>query len=151
QPIHQRPRAANVPANEQINPRMLRLKFFEPLNHAVVKLLFLGSGSNFHLLVDPANSVSSNEFRFRFTRVVDSDNRAAVRTSFTRTTALRRATVMCDARFHIDRLLLMTTAERHVMHSIAFVPGRIAGAVGDANRKQPMCIAMEALGVDGTI
>ena len=148
QAIHERARAADVPAHEQIDARMLGLQLFQPLDHAVVKLLFLGRGRDFERLLDPADRVGGDEFRFRSARFVDGDDRAAVRAGFVRPAALRRAAVVGDARLLVDGLLQMPAAEGHVVNAVAFVAGRIARAVGDADREQAVHIAMKAAGID---
>ena len=51
----------------------------------------------------------------------------------------------------LKRLLLMLPTERHVMHTVALVPGRIARAVGDADREQPMHVAMKPFGINGAV
>ena len=48
----------------------------------------------------------------------------------------------------VDGLLLMPAAEGHVVNAVAFVAGRIARAVGDADREQAVRVAMKAAGVD---
>ena len=81
-------------------------------------------------------------------RFVDRDDRAAVRAGFGRAAALRRAAVVGDARLLVDRLLQVPAAEGHVVNAVALVAGRIARAVGDADREQAVRIAMKAAGFD---
>ena len=92
-------------------------------------------------------SVATNAV-FARPRFVDGDDRAAVRARFVRAAALRRAAVVGDARLLVDRLLQVPAAEGHVVNAVAFVAGRIAGAVGDADREQAVRVAVKAARFD---
>ena len=92
-------------------------------------------------------SVATN-LVFARLRFVDGDDGAAVRAGFGGTAALRRAAVVGDARLVVDCLLQMPAAEGHVVNAVAFVAGRVAGAVGDADREQAVGVAVEATGFD---
>ena len=131
-----------------IDARVLGLQFFQPLDHALVQLLGARRGGDFERLLEPADGVGGDELRFRAAGFVDRDDRAAVRARFGRAAALRRAAVVGDARLLVDRLLQMPAAECHVVNAVAFVAGRVARAVGDADREQAVRIAMKAAGFD---
>ena len=148
QPIYERARAADIPAHEQVDSRVLRLQFFEALDHTVVKLFRSRGGRNFERLVDPANRIGGHKSRLRSLTFIHSNDGAPVGTRFVWPAALRRAAIVRDARLLIDGLLLVPAAKCHVMNAVALVAGRIARAVCDADREQAMCIAMKAAGLD---
>ena len=130
---------------------MLPLQLFEPLDHPVAELLFLRRSRDFHRLFDPANRVGRHKLGFGLLGVVDGNNGAPVRTSFVWTAALRRSAVMRNTRLCVDSLLLVSATKCHVVHTIAFVTGRVARAMCDTDGKQPVYVAMKPFCVDGPI
>jgi hypothetical protein len=140
--------AFDLPGDQQPAAGVFGLQLADAGLQLIHQGVFVGAGSHFDRLGNPAERIGRNETGFDVAAVVDRHQRAAVGLGLVGRAALGRSAIVGDSWRLVDRLAMMLAAEGHVVNPIAFGPGRGSGAVGDANRKQPVGVAMKTAVVE---